>query len=75
MTKAEVMAQLKAMGTAQNRKVCSRHGMSGPMFGVSYANLGKLQKKIKVDHDLAEKLWATGWTPGYWPPRSPIPKG
>ena len=30
------------------------------MFGVSYAALGKLKRKIKVDHELAEKLWATG---------------
>jgi len=54
------MAELKRLGTAQNRKVYGRHGAAGPMFGVSYANLGKLQKKIKVDHDLAVKLWATG---------------
>ena len=54
------MAALKAAGTAQNRKVYARHGVAGPMFGVSYANLGKLQKKIKTDQALAEQLWATG---------------
>jgi 3-methyladenine DNA glycosylase AlkD len=30
------------------------------MFGVSFANLYKIQKQIKVDHELAEHLWATG---------------
>jgi 3-methyladenine DNA glycosylase AlkD len=60
MTAAEVISQLRKMGTAQNRKVYARHGVTGPMFGVSYANLGKLQKKIKVDHDLAEALWESG---------------
>ncbi len=30
------------------------------MFGVSYAALGKLQKRIKSDQSLAERLWATG---------------
>jgi 3-methyladenine DNA glycosylase AlkD len=30
------------------------------MFGVSYAELGTLQKEIKVDHVLARELWATG---------------
>lgn len=30
------------------------------MFGVSYAVLGKLTKKIKTDHALAVQLWASG---------------
>jgi 3-methyladenine DNA glycosylase AlkD len=60
MNYSETMRELKAMGTAQNRKVYGRHGVSGKMYGVSYANLGKLTKKIKTDHALAEKLWATG---------------
>jgi len=60
MTKTEVMKELKANGTAQNRKVYRRHGILGEMFGVSYAALGKLKKKIKTDQPLAEQLWATG---------------
>jgi 3-methyladenine DNA glycosylase AlkD len=60
MTKTEVMKELRAAGTAQNRKVYRRHGVQGDMFGVSYAALGKLRKKIKVDQPLAEQLWATG---------------
>jgi len=60
MTKTEVMKELKANGTAQNRKVYRRHGIRGALFGVSYAALGKLQKKIKIDQSLAEQLWATG---------------
>ena len=60
MNKTEVMKELKANGTAQNRKVYRRHGIRGPLFGVSYAVLGMLQKRIKVDQPLAEKLWATG---------------
>jgi hypothetical protein len=35
------MKELKASGTAQNRKVYRRHGVVGEMFGVSYAALGK----------------------------------
>jgi 3-methyladenine DNA glycosylase AlkD len=54
------MATLEAAGTAQNRKVYARHGVSGEAFGVSYAELGKLKKAIKTDHDLARELWATG---------------
>ena len=60
MTKAEVMHQLEALGTAQNRKGYARHGVKGEMFGVSYAHQGKLSKKIKMDHALAQELWATG---------------
>jgi 3-methyladenine DNA glycosylase AlkD len=60
MTFQEAMKQLKACGTEQNRKIWGRYGIKGDMFGVSFANLYKLQKQIKVDHKLAEQLWATG---------------
>jgi 3-methyladenine DNA glycosylase AlkD len=48
------------MGTEQNRKTYRRHGVAGHLYGVSYANLGKLKKRIKVDHDLALALWGSG---------------
>jgi hypothetical protein len=54
------MKELKRMGTAQNRKVYGRHGVGEKMFGVSFANLNMLSKKIKTDHDLAVKLWESG---------------
>ena len=60
MTKTKVMKELRSAGTAQNRKVYRRHGIKGTLFGCSYAALGKLQKKIKIDQPLAEQLWATG---------------
>ena len=56
----QALAELESMGTAQNRKVYSRHGVEGAMFGVSHANLGQLHKKIRVDQELAERLWASG---------------
>lgn len=62
MTYQEVMEQLKRLGTAQNVKIYKRHGAGDNLFGVSFANLGKLKKKIKTDHALAEKLWASGNT-------------
>ena len=55
-----VMAALEAAGTAQNRKVYARHGAAEPMFGVSYAALGKIAKPIRTDHSLARRLWDTG---------------
>ena len=60
MTLLEAMKKLESCGTAQNRETRGRHGIKGEMFGVSFANLYKLQKQIKVDHDLSERLWATG---------------
>ena len=56
----DVMQQLEAAGSEQARKTYSRHGISGPMFGVSFAELKKLQKSIKKDQGLALELWQTG---------------
>ena len=60
MTATEVLQQLEALGTEQNRKTYKRHGARPPCFGVSFANLENLRKKIKRDHALATELWATG---------------
>jgi len=60
MTLDDVMGELERLGTEQNRKTYRRHGVSEPLFGVSYAHLGALQKRIKTDQALAEALWATG---------------
>lgn len=56
-TFAEMMTQLEAVGTEQNRKTYTRHNCPAPMFGVSFANLRAFAKKIKVDHELALQLW------------------
>ncbi len=60
MNQNEVMRALESAGTAQTRKVYARHGVSEPMFGVSYAVLGKLRKTIGTDHALALALFDTG---------------
>ncbi len=62
MTFKETMDWLKKNGTAQNIKVYKRHGAGNNVFGVSFANLNSLVKKIKVNHDLALSLWETGNT-------------
>src|SRR5689334_21626700 len=59
LTFAEVMKELEACGSPQYRKTWARHGVSGEMFGVSYDHLYRLQKALKVNHALAEQLWAT----------------
>ncbi len=55
----EAMSALEAAGTEKHRNILPRHGVTGPMFGVSSMNLTNLQKQIKVDHELALALWAT----------------
>ena len=55
----DVLKKLEDFGTEQNQKIYRRHGVSGEMFGVSYANLGKIAKEIKKDHELAGRLWET----------------
>ena len=60
MSLAEAMKTLEKAGTAQARKTYARHGAREPLFGVSFATLGGLVKRIGVDHDLALGLWDTG---------------
>jgi hypothetical protein len=60
MTVAETMRTLEKAGSAQARKTYARHGAAEPMFGVSFATLKALMKRIDVDHELALALWDTG---------------
>jgi 3-methyladenine DNA glycosylase AlkD len=60
MSLTEVMRALEKAGSEQTRKTYRRHGAKGPMFGVSFGTLGALQKRIRVDHELALQLWDTG---------------
>lgn len=60
MSVREAMAALEAAGSEQARKTYARHGATIPMFGVSFATLKAMVKRIRVDHDLALGLWETG---------------
>ena len=60
MNYKDLMQELKSFGTEQNRKTYKRHGVQDELYGVSYAQLGALKKKIKVDHELAQQLWKSG---------------
>jgi 3-methyladenine DNA glycosylase AlkD len=66
MTFAQVMAKLKRLGTAQNRKIYARHGATGEIYGVSFAHLNQLEKEIGTDHELAERLWEIGILDAMW---------
>ena len=60
MTLAETMSALEKAGSAQARKTYAQHGATEPMFGVSFATLKTMMKRIGVDHELALALWDTG---------------
>jgi 3-methyladenine DNA glycosylase AlkD len=60
MTLDETMARLSALGSAKTKATYQRHGAGENTFGVSFAEIGKLQKTIKQDQALAEGLWDTG---------------
>jgi 3-methyladenine DNA glycosylase AlkD len=55
-----MLKELAALGSAQTRKTYGRHGIRGPMFGVSYKHLGMLTRKLKTNHVLAMELWGSG---------------
>ena len=57
---AQVMAELEKKGSEKTRKTYARHGVTGPMYGVSIADLKTIAKKIKGNQALACELYATG---------------
>lgn len=61
LTCKQVIAELKANGSEQTIKIYRNHGATGKAFGVSYAFLKELIKRIKTDHELALELWNTGF--------------
>jgi len=60
MTFEEVMKQLEELGNEQTKKTFLNHGASEPFFGVRVADLKKILKYIKKDHELALRLYDTG---------------
>lgn len=59
MSLDDAMHALEKAGSAQTRKTYLRHGAREPLFGVSFAVLKTLVKRIGVDHELALALWKT----------------
>lgn len=59
MTAAEIVAQLKPLGTEPYKKILLNHGIKEPCFGVKIEELKKYQKRIKQDYQLALDLYDT----------------
>ena len=54
-----ILTEMESLGTEQARKTYQRHGVGDKVLGVSYADLGKFQKKLKTHHAIALDLWAS----------------
>ncbi len=55
-----ILSELENLGTEQARKTYKRHGVGDKVYGVSYSDLGKFQKKLKTNHTIALDLWNSG---------------
>ncbi|MEW6111305.1 MAG: DNA alkylation repair protein [Thermodesulfobacteriota bacterium] len=57
----EILAQLKSWGDPEAVKGMARYGInSSSAYGVSIPKLRNLAKQVGKDHELAQKLWASG---------------
>jgi 3-methyladenine DNA glycosylase AlkD len=60
VTFKEAIAELKARGTEQIIDIYTRHGVPGDTYGVSFAHLRAVARRIHTDQKLAAKLWGSG---------------
>ena len=60
MNAQEILATLKKAGKPQTAAIYKHYGTGDNVFGTLTSEIGKLHKKIKVDHAMAKELWKTG---------------
>jgi len=60
MTAKDVVAELKKFGNAQTKKTWMNHGAQEPCLGVKVEDMKKIQKRVKMDYQLALDLYDTG---------------
>jgi 3-methyladenine DNA glycosylase AlkD len=60
MATADIVAELKSLGSESYKKVMLKHGAKEPFFGVKIEHLKKIQKRVKKDYQLAIDLYKTG---------------
>lgn len=60
MTKDQVLTELKNYGNESTKNTLMKHGAKEPFFGVKVADLKKILKKTKKNHELSLELYSTG---------------
>jgi 3-methyladenine DNA glycosylase AlkD len=60
MTAQEVVNELKTMANPTIKRIYMNHGAKEPFLGVKIEDMKKIQKRVKVDYQLALDLYSTG---------------
>jgi len=60
MTAKDIVAELKKLGNAKTKKMWMTHGAQEPCLGVKIEDMKKIQKRVKMDYQLALDLYETG---------------
>jgi 3-methyladenine DNA glycosylase AlkD len=60
MTSQQILTQLKKLGKPNTVAIYTRHGVTGACYGVNYADLKPLAKKVGKAHATALELWKSG---------------
>ncbi len=60
MTVSEIMKQLEEYGDENTKRTLLNHGAKEPFFGVKVADLKKILKQTKKNHELSLELYKTG---------------
>lgn len=60
MNAKEIVAELKKLGTERTKKLWMTHGAQEPCLGVKVEDMKKIQRRVKMDYQLALDLYDTG---------------
>ena len=60
MTVKEILDQLEVYGDERTKNTLMKHGAKEPLFGVKVADLKKILKQTKKNHELSLELYKTG---------------
>ena len=60
MTTKEILKELQKYGDERTKNTLINHGAREPFFGVKVADLKKILKKTKKNHELSLELYSTG---------------
>jgi 3-methyladenine DNA glycosylase AlkD len=60
MTAKDIVVELKTLGTEKTKKSWLKQGFQEPCLGVTVADMKKIQKRVKIDYQLALDLYDTG---------------
>ena len=60
MTSAQILQQLKELGTESYRNTMLKHGAKEPLYGVKIEEMKKIMKQVKDGHQIALELYDSG---------------